>query len=255
MNLAEIETYEAGIYQLEITDPVIGGPDGIDNLQAKQLANRTNWLKAKLDSILSMSFIHTAVAENPGDTDEFGYWDSFSLTLKKVTLANFITVFRTNFDTVYQAINTKLTAISALTTVADKLIYATGANTFSTTTFTAFARTLLDDADAATMRATLGVLDGIGVGQTWQNLTASRGLGVNYINSTGKPIQVSITVRMVASQGVKLLTDGGETAFISGNAASEIYQQVTLAIPNGGNYQLAIFVGSGMIIHGWWELR
>lgn len=86
--LVEAEIYEAGVYQLEITDPVIGGPDGIDNLQAKQLANRTNWLKAKIDSIFSMSFIHTAVAENPGDTDEFGYWDSLTLSLRKVTLAN-----------------------------------------------------------------------------------------------------------------------------------------------------------------------
>ncbi|MFY9141465.1 hypothetical protein [Sulfuricurvum sp.] len=91
-DLAETETYVAGIYQLEITDPVIGGPDGIDNLQAKQLANRTNWLKAKIDSILSMSFIHTAVAENPGDTDEFGYWDSLTLSLRKVTLTNLKTV-------------------------------------------------------------------------------------------------------------------------------------------------------------------
>lgn len=105
MNLGETETYEPGIYQLEITDPVIGGPDGIDNLQAKQLANRTNWLKAKIDSILGMSFIHTAVAENPGDTDEFGYWDSFTQTLRKVTLANFIVTIRTSFDAVYAVLN------------------------------------------------------------------------------------------------------------------------------------------------------
>lgn len=98
--LAETETYEAGVYQLEITDPVIGGPDGIDNLQAKQLANRTNWLKAKIDSILGMSFIHTAVAENPGDTDEFGYWDSLSLSLRKVTLANLRSVLTSSLPIV-----------------------------------------------------------------------------------------------------------------------------------------------------------
>ena len=55
-----------------------------------------------------------------------------------------------------QPLDATLTALAALATVADKLIYATGADTFSTTTLTAFARTLLDDADAATARATLG---------------------------------------------------------------------------------------------------
>lgn len=47
-DIIELEQWEAGIYQLETDDPVLGGEDGIDNLQAKQLANRTKWLKAQL---------------------------------------------------------------------------------------------------------------------------------------------------------------------------------------------------------------
>lgn len=47
-NLIELEQWEEGIYQLETDDPVLGGEDGIDNLQAKQLSNRTRWLKAQL---------------------------------------------------------------------------------------------------------------------------------------------------------------------------------------------------------------
>ncbi|WP_025132375.1 hypothetical protein [Pseudomonas sp. PH1b] len=49
-DLPEIAEWTAGIYQLETSDPVLAGPDGIDNLQAKQLANRTRWLKDKTDS-------------------------------------------------------------------------------------------------------------------------------------------------------------------------------------------------------------
>lgn len=50
-----------------------------------------------------------------------------------------------------------LTALAAVVTATDTLIYATGVDTFATTAFTAFARTLLDDVDATTMRGTLSV--------------------------------------------------------------------------------------------------
>lgn len=52
-NLNEASVWEAGIYQLETTDPVIGGPDGVDNKQAKQLANRTVYLKTDVDALKS----------------------------------------------------------------------------------------------------------------------------------------------------------------------------------------------------------
>lgn len=50
-NLPESPTYEAGVYQIEVSDPVIGGPDGISNKPLRALANRTNWLKAKVDAL------------------------------------------------------------------------------------------------------------------------------------------------------------------------------------------------------------
>lgn len=52
-NLTETETWEEGVYQIELTDPVVGGADGISNRQAKQLANRTTWLKARVDALIS----------------------------------------------------------------------------------------------------------------------------------------------------------------------------------------------------------
>jgi len=47
--LPESPVWEQGIYQYEITDPLQGGSDGIDNLQGKQLANRTAYLKKELE--------------------------------------------------------------------------------------------------------------------------------------------------------------------------------------------------------------
>lgn len=58
-----------------------------------------------------------------------------------------------------QAGDPTLTALAALTVAANKLIYATGADAFATTDLTAFARQLLDDADAGTMRETIGAAD------------------------------------------------------------------------------------------------
>lgn len=47
-NLKEDNTWEQGIYQFETSDPVMGGPNGIDNVPTRQLANRTLWLKNQL---------------------------------------------------------------------------------------------------------------------------------------------------------------------------------------------------------------
>lgn len=61
-------------------------------------------------------------------------------------------------DTEKQPIDATLTALAAVTVAANKLIYATGADTFATTDLTAAARTVLAGSTVAAMMATLGAL-------------------------------------------------------------------------------------------------
>lgn len=56
-----------------------------------------------------------------------------------------------------QASDATLTALAGVSTSADQVIYATGSDTFTTTSLTAFGRSLIDDANAATARGTLGL--------------------------------------------------------------------------------------------------
>jgi hypothetical protein len=56
-----------------------------------------------------------------------------------------------------QALDATLTALAGVSTSANTLIYATASDTFTTTSFTSFGRSLVDDADASAGRTTLGL--------------------------------------------------------------------------------------------------
>lgn len=76
--------------------------------------------------------------------------------------------------------------------------------------------------DLAGLAAQVGALEakprGVGDGQTWQNLTASRVSGIVYTNTTGRPIQVQVSIQSgsitATCGGVTIVTTGFHAAFI-----------------------------------------
>lgn len=167
--LTETTEYAEGIYQIETTDPVIGGADGISNVQAKQLANRTNFLKNLLtkvidgtQSVAKALKLATArkISLSGAVTGNANFDGSADITINVTLSDGQITINSINgLSTALankQDSDATLSALAQVSTAANKLIYATAADTFTTTDLTAFMRTLLDDTDAAAARATLG---------------------------------------------------------------------------------------------------
>ncbi|ELL5331407.1 tail fiber protein [Salmonella enterica] len=67
-NLNETEKWEENIYQLETSDPVLGGANGISNRAPRQLANRTKWLKKKTEEAAQSLAEHVRSRNHPDAT-------------------------------------------------------------------------------------------------------------------------------------------------------------------------------------------
>lgn len=125
------------------------------------------------------------------------------------------------------------------------------ASTTEVTNLKAATATLATTATTATTCA-----DEIGIGQTWQYLTASRAIDTTYTNSTSKPIEVMVTC--------ELPPGGLENTLIGGTVMSTMYNNTALAIvirmpvsfivPPGQTYRISNIAG-GVNITAWSELR
>ena len=93
----------------------------------------------------------------------------------------------------------------------------------------------------------------IGVGQTWQDVAASRIIGVTYTNTTGKPIMVHV--------GGSIDEIADIYGFINGILVSKFYINnsngtINLLVPNGNTYKFATTNGATIIMgYFWFELR
>lgn len=92
---------------------------------------------------------------------------------------------------------------------------------------------------------------GIGAGQTWQDVLASRASEVTYTNTTGRPILISAWNNDSLDSSVSTWIDGVQVIVFGGGSA-DTRQQCIVIVPNNSTYRL---VSSNGAFEGWYELR
>ncbi len=100
-----------------------------------------------------------------------------------------------------------------------------------------------------------GMLDSavipLGVGQTWQDVKASRAYGTTYTNTTGRPIYLYI-YNSIATNGTFTITVNGVSwggyHYAAGNCGTP-----TFIVPAGGTYSVS--TTASLTVANWMELR
>lgn len=89
-----------------------------------------------------------------------------------------------------------------------------------------------------------------GVLQNWQDMSSSRMIGVTYVNTTGRPIMVKVSLDLNAGQFFVAVVDGVSLDRET-NSSSEV-RKTTFVVPNGSSYAVSVSAGT---IFAWAELR
>lgn len=98
------------------------------------------------------------------------------------------------------------------------------------------------------------IASAIGISQNWTDVTSSRVTGTTYTNSTGKPIQVLISLNM-GTAGNAFISLNGLSVDVAGHSAAGavVRTPVSFIVPNGQTYALSTLTNSS--IDQWVELR
>lgn len=98
-------------------------------------------------------------------------------------------------------------------------------------------------------------LQQIGVGQTWQDVTATRALTTTYTNSTGKPIMVNVRVTVNSVSTMALSVDSIAVAAVRNDNGSVVSSTLSAIVPDGSTYNVTKSGAGTGTINVWAELR
>ena len=207
------------------------GTTGIPNVGNNPTTDAVNWVAEE-------SVIYSALIDKttPVDADLIAIADSTSsFSLKKLSWTNIKATLKTYFDTLYKVASSETTSgIIELATTAE-------------------AQAGTDDLRAITpLKLKNSVL---GLGQIWQDVTASRVAVTTYTNSTGKPIFLAISVlNNIATNSTTFLQINDTLIAKNQNVFNgDIIDVLSAIVPNGATYKITASTLANIQL--WQELR
>lgn len=290
-NVTEEVRWENGIYQIETTDPVVGGVDGISNKQAKQLANRTSYLKKQVEDNKSGADLALATKRDVNDSyskkevDE-KFTDANKLIKEKLdkegTAADSAKLGGSLADdfmkkSIYKP-NNESSANSLvlrdsngdfagryITAGHFRLQAPNQNNIFGGDRELLFRGGSAENDNyirAVSVPYAASVMGVLGVNQTWKDVTSERHTDVIYTNNTGRTIAIHLYSRATKQGGIASIEGwindlNVGIIYVGDMPGTTPCITYDLIVPNGATYKLKIVSSdwTGIDATGWYELR
>lgn len=146
-----------------------------------------------------------------------------------------------------QAYDPALQSISGLTTAANQLIYTTASDTYAVTGLTAAGRAILDDADAAAQRATLGL--GTIATQNASSVSVTTLSSESFLGNAQISVPGAQTIQIAASGSIQGLytisaSGGGNHHKLVIEVAAQQFAPAQISVTQNNNY-----TGSNLLLN------